>query len=168
AGLEPGIAAQRPHALSGGQRQRVAVARALAERPVLLVADEPTGSLDPDAASLLIDVLRRFRGDTGCGLLLITHDVALARRTCREVAVMFAGRVLEVLPAGAVPSHPYTRRLSADGEGALIPPALAGCPYAPRCPLAEGACRDALPDLRSLVPGHVSRCPVTAGNPETH
>jgi ABC-type glutathione transport system ATPase component len=168
AGLEPGIAAQRPHALSGGQRQRVAVARALAARPVLLVADEPTGSLDPDAASLLIDVLRRFRGDTGCGLLLITHDVALARRTCREVAVMFAGCVLEVLPAGAVPRHPYTQSLSAGGAGALIPPALAGCPYAPRCPLAEGACRDALPDFRSLVPGHVSRCPVTAGNPETH
>ena len=168
ADLGPGIAAQRPHALSGGQRQRVAVARALAARPVLLVADEPTGSLDADAASLLCDVLRRFRGDTGCGLLLITHDVALARRTCRVVAVMFAGLVLEMMPAGAVPSHPYARRLSAGDEGALIPPARAGCPYAPRCPLAEDACRDALPDLRTLAPGHVTRCPVTVGNPVAH
>jgi ABC-type glutathione transport system ATPase component len=176
AGLEPGVADRRPHALSGGQRQRVAVARALAARPALLVADEPTGSLDPDAATLVIDALTRSRDDGGCGLLLITHDFALARRTCRSLAVMFAGRVLEVLPADAEPRHPYTRVLATCAAGspppcgaaALEPPAAAGCPYAPRCPLVGAACRDAVPDLATIAPGHASRCPVTAGNPETH
>ncbi len=175
-GLGPEVAVQRPHALSGGQRQRVAVARALAAQPKLLVADEPTGSLDPDAASRLIDVLQRFREAGGCGLLLITHDLGLARRTCRSLAVMFAGFVVEVLPAGAVPRHPYTLALSACEAGgtrpgataALDPPAPAGCPYAPRCPLVRRACRDAVPDLRTLAQGHESRCPVTVGNPETH
>ncbi|MBK7701621.1 MAG: hypothetical protein IPI34_01380 [bacterium] len=118
-------------------------------------------------------MLARFRREAGCGLLLITHDFALARRTCRSLVVMFAGRVLEVLPADAEPRHPYTRVLSAcrrrgGRAAALDPPAAAGCPYAPRCPLVGASCRDAVPDLATLVPGHASRCPVTAGNPETH
>ncbi|MDO9694873.1 MAG: ABC transporter ATP-binding protein, partial [Candidatus Latescibacteria bacterium] len=144
-----------------------------AARPALLVADEPTGSLDPDAATLVIDALTRSRRDGGCGLLLITHDFALARRTCRSLVVMFAGRVLEVLPADAEPRHPYTSALATCAAGApappaLDPPAVAGCPYAPRCPLVGAACRDAVPDLATIAPGHESRCPVTARNPETH
>ncbi|MBK9303088.1 MAG: ABC transporter ATP-binding protein [bacterium] len=169
AGLEPDVARCRPHALSGGQRQRVAIARALAARPALLVADEPTGSLDPAAAALLIEVLARFRREAGCGLLLITHDLALARRTCGSLAVMFDGRVVELLPAGAPPRHPYTRALAAGVAAAgPAPPAAEGCPYAPRCPLAQEACRTAVPELLTCAPGHASRCPVTAGNRETH
>ena len=169
AGLEPDVARRRPHALSGGQRQRVAIARALAAGPALLVADEPTGSLDPAAAARLIEVLARFRREAGCGLLLITHDLALARRTCGSLAVMFDGRVVELLPAGAPPRHPYTRALAAGiAVAGTAPPAARGCPYAPRCPLAREACRVAVPELLACAPGHASCCPVTAGNGETH
>jgi len=167
AGLDPDVARRRPHALSGGQRQRVAVARALAAGPTLLVADEPTGSLDPEAASLVCAVLDRFRREVGCALLLITHDLAFARRSCARLAVMFDGRLVEVLPAGASPRHPYTRALAA-GVASAGPASPEGCPYAPRCPLAQAACRSAVPDLLTCAPGHASRCPVTLGNRETH
>ena len=164
-----------PHELSGGMRQRVMIAMALAGRPRLLIADEPTTALDVTIQAQILDLVRRLQSDTGMSVLLITHDLGVIAEMSDRVAVMYAGRVVEFGTALDIfdrPAHPYTRgllasrpRISAGAqwlstiEGAV--PVLgqmgAGCAFAPRCRLARDAC-SRVPPLREVGPAHQAAC----------
>jgi len=165
-----------PHEMSGGQNQRVMIAMALAGRPDLLVADEPTTALDVTIQAQILDLLDRLRREFGMALVLISHDLGVVGEVCDRVAVMYAGRVVETAAADRIfvdPLHPYTRGLlgamppnsgprhrlraipGSVPEPWRLPP---GCAFAPRCPDAIGACDDAPPPLRSLGQGHNVAC----------
>jgi oligopeptide/dipeptide ABC transporter ATP-binding protein len=165
-----------PHRLSGGMRQRAMIAMALACRPELLIADEPTTALDVTVQAQILDLLRQARDETGMALILITHDLGVVAELADEVAVMYAGRIVERAPVASLfarPQHPYTigllgavprLDLPADRlaviEGAvpnpLAPPA--GCRFHPRCPFAEAICRETAPTLSTLGDGHEVAC----------
>ena len=165
-----------PHQLSGGMRQRVMIAMALACRPRLLIADEPTTALDVTIQAQILDLLDSLRQQEEMGLILITHDLGIVAEYAAYTAVMYAGSLVEYAATVELlrePLHPYTVMLLASlpqqgrpGEmlqvisGSLPTPgeAMAGCPLAPRCPRQEGACLVALPELRELRPGHLVRC----------
>jgi peptide/nickel transport system ATP-binding protein len=165
-----------PHKLSGGMRQRVMIAMALACDPRLLIADEPTTALDVTLQAQILDLMRELKADSGAAIILITHDLGVVAEVCDEVAVMYAGEVVErahVDDLFATPQHPYTvgllgsiprldRRTShlATIEG-IVPNMDAppdGCRFAARCPFAEVACTTAPPPLAEVNPGHWSRC----------
>ena len=154
-----------PHEFSGGMRQRVVIALALCAEPRLVIADEPTTALDVSIQAQVIALLRRLAREHGTAVLLVTHDMGVIAETCDRVAVMYAGRVIEVGGVGAVvhrPAHPYTAGLMASIpalaarvdrlaqiDGAMprlsaIPP---GCAYNPRCPRVFGRCRVERPEL---------------------
>ena len=165
-----------PHRLSGGMRQRVMIAMALACQPRLLIADEPTTALDVTVQAQILDLLRDIQAETGMGLLLITHDLGVVAETADEVAVMYAGRVVERASATdlfADPQHPYTigllgsiPRMDLETprlptiEGSVPPPFAwpPGCRFAPRCAFADAACEVAPPPLTMLLPGHEVAC----------
>ena len=173
-----------PHRLSGGMRQRAMIAMALACRPALLIADEPTTALDVTIQAQILDLLRTLQGELGMALLLITHNLGVVAGMADRVAVMYAGRIVEQGPARAVltaPRHPYTAgllaatpRLPHDGSGedgalreipGLVPSLFAmppGCAFAPRCAHAVAACTQARPALAAVAPGHLAACPVLA------
>ena len=155
-----------PHQFSGGMRQRVMIAMALACNPKLLIADEPTTALDVTVQAQILELLDDLRAETGMGLLLITHDLGVVAETADRVAVMYAGRIVETGPTGAVlssPAHPYTEGLLASvprgqfGREERLrpitgaPPSLAripsGCPFHPRCPYVIDRCRAERPPL---------------------
>jgi oligopeptide/dipeptide ABC transporter ATP-binding protein len=162
------VAASFPHELSGGMAQRVVIAMAMARRPALLIADEPTASLDASIQSLILDLLDALLRDTGAALLLMSHDLRMVARRCDRVLVMYGGRVIESGRSRAVfedPRHPYTQaliRAAAGNEGPGgtlrpipgVPPVLraaAGdCSYAPRCAQAQPRCRNERPLAREL------------------
>ena len=172
-----------PHELSGGMRQRVMIAMALACRPALLLADEPTTALDVTVQAQILALINSLRAETGMAVLLITHDLGVVAETCDRVVVLYAGQVMETTDAHrlfAAPSHPYTRGLLASlpesaPEGATRLPyikgqppanasAITGCPFRPRCPEAvEGVCDKPLPTV-TLAPGHVVRCHLRVGS----
>src|SRR5919201_4448157 len=113
-GLTPALARRYPHQLSGGQRQRVMIALALACRPSLVIADEPTTALDVVMQAQVLDLLASLRRELGLALILISHDLGVLAETCDRLAVMYAGRIVESGPAAdvfAAPQHPYTKRL---------------------------------------------------------
>jgi peptide/nickel transport system ATP-binding protein/oligopeptide transport system ATP-binding protein len=165
-----------PHQLSGGMRQRVMIAMALSCSPKLLIADEPTTALDVTVQAQILDLLRDLQAETGMSIILITHDLGVVAEMADEVAVMYAGRVVERAAARAVfedPQHPYTLgllgsvpRLDADRDRLLaiegqVPPPFAlpqGCRFNPRCPFAVEACRAAPPGLAAVAPGHWAAC----------
>ena len=165
-----------PHQLSGGMRQRVMIAMALACRPKLLIADEPTTALDVTVQAQILDLLRELQAETGMSIILITHDLGVVAEMADEVAVMYAGRVVERAEAGAIfgdPMHPYTLgllgsvpRLDEDRENLLaidgsVPPPFAlpkGCRFHPRCPFAAAECKAEQPPLRAVTSGHQAAC----------
>jgi len=165
-----------PHELSGGMRQRVVIAMAIACRPALLIADEPTTALDVTTQAQVLRLLRDLQAEIGMGMLFITHNLALVPMIADRVIIMYAGQIVETGPAAAVlehPKHPYTRALleclparrlpRAAGvrerlptiEGA--PPSLvdrpAGCAFAGRCAHAHAVCLEPDPPLRSIGAG---------------
>ncbi len=166
-----------PHQLSGGQRQRVVIAIALACRPDLLIADEPTTALDVTIQREVLQLIAELVREDGMGLILISHDLGVMADTVEQLLVMYAGTVVESGPTAAVferLAHPYTRGLFAArpklglARGtrlATIPgrvPALtempAGCAFAERCHLALDACRSAQPPVVAVAPRHETRC----------
>ena len=178
-GLPPTRRRAYPHQLSGGQRQRVMIAMALACRPRLVVADEPTTALDVMVQAQILDLLRGLVRDLDLGMVLISHDLSVLAEVCDRVAVMYAGRVVEVGAAADVfgaPQHPYTRALArafpriGDAAARYAPSGLPGdppdlrelprgCSFAPRCPLAVDACRTAEPPLAAHGPdGQLAAC----------
>jgi peptide/nickel transport system permease protein len=172
---EPEVRAKQfPHQLSGGLRQRAMIAMALAARPKLLIADEPTTALDVTVQKQILELLDRLRREMELGLLFITHDLAVVAKVAERVAVMYAGRVVEEGPAASVlmqPLHPYTRGLLAASptleRGKLTPipgtvPQLTelspGCAFAPRCAYRRAECECGVPEFRPAQSGHAARC----------
>src|SRR5205809_2786738 len=169
-----------PHQLSGGLRQRAMIALALAAGPELLIADEPTTALDVTIQAQILDLLRHLQAERGMAVLMITHDLGVVAEICHRVAVIYAGRIVELAPVTSIfarPLHPYTRGLlrclphpsrfgrplvSIDG----VPPDLRqvgeGCRFAPRCSHAIANCQTHEPGLEEREPGHLVACPVTS------
>ena len=165
-----------PHQLSGGQRQRVMIAIALACRPRLLIADEPTTALDVTVQAHILSLLRELQAESGMAMLFITHDLGVVANVADRVAVMYCGQLAESAPVGELfrrPSHPYTRGLLGcipeptrhGGALATIPgqlPAptdvLTACRFAPRCPLADEGCERTPPPAAHLAAGHLACC----------
>jgi len=165
-----------PHQMSGGMRQRVMIAMALACNPDLLIADEPTTALDVTVQAQILDLLRDLQAQTGMAIILITHDLGVVAEMADEVAVMYAGRVVERTSGTAIfddPQHPYTlgllgsipkieehrdRLLAIEGS---VPAPFAlpqGCRFHPRCVFAAEACTQVDPPLRQLGPNHRAAC----------
>jgi peptide/nickel transport system ATP-binding protein len=165
-----------PHQLSGGMRQRVLLAMALACRPKLLLADEPTTALDVTIQAEILELLDGLQQRLGMAVLLITHNLGIVAERTRRVYVMYAGQIVEEAPTGrlfAHPAHPYTeglmgavpnleeRRERLRAIPGQVPPASAwpaGCRFHPRCPHAWERCRDEMPPLLDVEPGHRARC----------
>jgi oligopeptide/dipeptide ABC transporter ATP-binding protein len=160
-------AEQYPHQLSGGLRQRAMIAMALAGKPRLLIADEPTTALDVTVQKEILELLQKLRRELGLGLLFITHDLGVVAQVADRVVVLYAGRVVEEGPTGEVlrtPKHPYTQGLLAASprleRGKLHPipgtvPQLnalpPGCAFEPRCALRRDDCKLAVPELRVVL-----------------
>jgi peptide/nickel transport system ATP-binding protein len=167
-------AAQRidayPHEFSGGQRQRVVIALALCAEPVLVIADEPTTALDVSIQAQIITLLKGLTRDHGTAVMLVTHDMGVIAETADRVAVMYAGRIAEIGPVGAVirqPAHPYTDGLMAsipslehrvnrlrqiDGAMPRLDAIPSGCRFHPRCPLVFARCTQEQPELLEAGP----------------
>jgi peptide/nickel transport system ATP-binding protein len=165
-----------PHKLSGGMRQRVMIAMALACRPALLIADEPTTALDVTIQAQMLDLLRVLNAETGAAIIFISHDLGVVAEICDEVAVMYAGQFVERGPVRELfsgPQHPYTAgllgalpafsekraRLAAIPGMVLAAGApIEGCRFSPRCPFAANECREIRPPLKSLGATRETRC----------
>lgn len=165
-----------PHKLSGGMRQRVMIAMALACTPDLLIADEPTTALDVTIQAQILELMRKLKDESDTAIVLITHDLGVVAEMCDDVAVMYAGQVVEQAPCAELfeqPQHPYTvgllgslprldgskERLAAvEGSVPDMSRPPQGCRFASRCPFVEEACREAVPALAEIVDGHFSRC----------
>jgi oligopeptide transport system ATP-binding protein len=175
----PGAAARLrhyPHQLSGGTRQRVSSAIATSCVPCLLIADEPTTSLDVTIQAHYLDLLKEVQAQTGVAIILVTHDFGIVAANADRVAVMYAGRIVEMgstLQVFDAPSHPYTQALlrclpSVELQRQQLveiggqPPDLAhlppGCPFAPRCPQRRPVCEEAYPPPVAVAQGHVAHC----------
>jgi peptide/nickel transport system ATP-binding protein len=173
-------ALEYPHQLSGGMRQRAMIAMALACRPALLIADEPTTALDVTIQAQILALVLELQNELGMGLILITHDLGVVAQTAQRVIVMYAGRKVEeadVETLFANPRHPYTRGLMASipavpsqhaKAGArlveipgMVPSLVklpAGCAFAPRCKLAIARCHEEYPPLQAWEAGHLAAC----------
>ena len=167
------VAAHYPHELSGGMKQRAVIAMALACSPELLIADEPTTSLDVTIQAQMLELFRRIKADKGTSVLFITHNLGVASEVCDRLAVMYAGRLCEVATIEELflhPLHPYTKALldavpMPGKELQTIPGALAdalnpppGCRFHPRCPSATPLCQQERPKLKTVAEDHMVAC----------
>jgi oligopeptide/dipeptide ABC transporter ATP-binding protein len=171
--------ANYPHQLSGGMRQRVMIAMAIACRPVLLLADEPTTALDVTVQAQILRLIRRLQREFGMGVLFITHNLGVVAEIADHVAVMYGGQIVESAPVDMLfdsPRHPYTRALLASlpdpaaahaphqrlrvVPGQVVDPRRPppGCRFEPRCARAEDACRRSRPDVAAANAMHEVRC----------
>ena len=176
-----------PHEMSGGQRQRLGIARALACSPELIVCDEPVSALDVSIQAQIINLFKKIQRELGITYLFVAHDLAVVRHISDNIGVMYLGHLVEVTRATALyahPVHPYTQallsaipitdyyaekkreRISLSGE---VPSPLhvpSGCPFHPRCPYATEQCRQEVPRLREIAPGHHVACHRAADHQE--
>lgn len=167
---------QFPHEFSGGMRQRAMIAMSLALDPEMLIADEPTTALDVTVQAQIMDLLKELQVERNMGLILITHDLGVVAEVADRIAVMYAGRIVEQSDALSLyrkPGHPYTKglleslpRLDLRGQELTtikgLPPSLlnipTGCPFHPRCTMAQDVCKTDVPPQHRLMPGRMSAC----------
>ncbi len=178
-GMPADAASRYPHAFSGGQRQRIGIARALALSPEFIVADEPVSALDVSIRAQVVNLLMDLQRDCGLTYLFIAHDLATVRHISRRIAILYAGKLMELADRDAIyerPRHPYTeallsaipipdpvaqrnrRRLVNDGEPPDPLHPLPGCRYQSRCPYATAQCRSVEPPLEQKAPGQWAAC----------
>jgi oligopeptide transport system ATP-binding protein len=174
---------QYPHQFSGGMRQRVVAAMGLSANPELLIADEPTTSLDVTIQAQFVKLIKDLQGERGTSIIWVTHDLGIVAQTCDRVNVMYAGRVVESGPVRRIfkaPLHPYTRALlqsvpvrgvrrsrlyQIDGAPPAISERPEGCPFWPRCPAAMSICRETYPPRTSLGGEDFVHCWAVGGGP---
>lgn len=174
-GLSESQLERYPHEFSGGQRQRINIARALALDPKILVADEPVSALDVSVQAQILNLLKEIKKSRRLSMLFVTHDFAVARFLCDDIAVMYKGRIVERAPAEALftnPQHPYTEALLSAVPSATVAkkpfvpfeehPERAGwaCPFAPRCRYASEQCKSGENTLKEVLPRHACACGV--------